>query len=108
MAGLIRASIDEIGRAIARGDAQSARWLLDRVDFAILAKQIFEQEVNPTLAPESMTAIVDEIAEARIDEFFRQKGIGPLERLRLGPALKEKVAGDLREEYPGTDDEAKE
>lgn len=102
---LTKASLDAIEKAIAKGDAQTSRWMLEKVGLENFARQIFEQEVNPVLHPEDLTTIIDEMAERRVDEFLRQKGIGPMERLRLQPTLKAKELESLKDEYGmGNDD----
>ena len=99
MAAMTNAALGEISAAIRRGDTPTARWLLERIDIGTFAKKMFEREANPALFPEELEAILDEMADYRVDEFFRRKGIGPTERLCLQPTLKAKELESLKGEY---------
>ena len=96
-------AINEVGKQL-RGDIATSKWLLEKVGIENFARQIFEQAVNPTLAPEDLATIIDTIAEENVDAFLTAKGVSPLERLRLREALTAKEEEALREECGAGDD----
>lgn len=97
-------AVNEVGKAILRGDIATSKWLLEKVGIENFARQIFEQSVNPVLRPEDIATIIDELALMRVNEFLTAKGVSPLERLRLREALTAKEAEALRREF-GKDSE---
>ena len=90
-------AVNEVGKAIMRGDVSTAKWLLEKVGIENFAKLIFEQTVSPVLAPEDTGAVVDVMAGENVDAFLAAKGVSPLERLRLREGLTAKEAEALRE-----------
>jgi len=92
-------AVNEVGKAIMRGDLATSRWLLEKVGIENFAKLIFEQTVSPVLAPEDTGAVIDVMAGENVDAFLTEKGVSPLERLRLREALTAKEAEALRREF---------
>lgn len=93
-----------VSAAIKRGDAATARWWLDSIGLDAVAKATFDKAANPTLHPEEIDAVIDDLAAQRVDAFLTVKGVGALERLRLREALTAKEAVALREEFDKNDD----
>lgn len=91
-------AVNEVGKAILRGDVAMSKWLLERLGIDGLAKQMFQQAVDPVIQPEDLNTVIDEMAAKRVDEFLTEKGVSPLERLRLREALTLKEAEALKAE----------
>lgn len=72
-------AVNEVGKAIARGDVSAAKWLLERLGIDAFARQTFQQSVDPVILPEDTSTIIDEMAAKRVDEFLTSKGVGALE-----------------------------
>ena len=99
MTRALATAVNEVGKAIVRGDVTTAKWLLEKLGIDGFAKQAFQQAVDPVILPEETPAIIDEMAAERVDEFLTAKGVSPLERLRLHEALTAKEAEALRKEH---------
>jgi len=104
MSKMTEAALTGVSAAIKRGDAATARWWLDSIGLDAVAKATFDKAANPTLHPEEIDAVIDDLAAQRVDAFLTVKGVGALERLRLREALTAKEAVALREEFDKNDD----
>ena len=91
-------AVNEVGKAIVRGDVATAKWLLERLGIDAFAGQTFQRAVDPVILPEDMGDVIDDMAAKRVDEYLTAKGVGPLERLRRREALTAKEAEALRAE----------
>ena len=96
---LVNAAMVAVAMALKKEDAQTARWLLDKIGFENFAKQNFNDMVNPDLPPTTLLSVIDEMASKRVDEFLTEKGVSPIDRLRLHPILKKRENEALREKF---------